>query len=96
MFEIIAVNALLLCQKRPISFSLSAIVTKTDLEFNVSEIDFGHCTIYETVTKSVQLRNRAMLPQEFGFVGLPEVYFTYFSAPTNLTCLVAGMRLHSH
>jgi len=59
-----------------VQFSISAIVTTSDLEFDVSDIDFGHCTIYEAVTKSVQLTNNSMLPQQFGFVGLPEVYFS--------------------
>jgi len=51
-------------------------MTSSDLEFNISNIDFGHCTIYEAVTKSVQLTNYSMLPQQFGFVDLPEVCFS--------------------
>jgi len=63
-------------QKRPVPFCITAVVTTSDLEFDVSDIDFGHCTIYETVTKSVQLTNHSLLPQQFGFVDLPEVGVT--------------------
>ena len=73
-------------QKRPAYFSISAIVTTSDLEFDVSDIDFGHCTIYEAVTKSIRLTNYSMLPQEFGFVGLPEVDFS--SLTYLFTCLI--------
>ena len=57
-------------------FTVSAVVTTSDLEFDVSDVDFGHCTIYEAVIKSIQLTNHSMLPQQFGFVGLPEVELT--------------------
>ena len=67
------------CQKRPVPFSVHAVVTKSDLEFDVSSIDFGHCTIYEAVSKSIRLTNHSMLPQEFGFVGLPEVDLSYLN-----------------
>jgi len=64
---------LLLVQKRPVAFCITAVVTSSDLEFDVSDIEFGHCTIYETLCKSVQLTNHSLLPQPFGFVHLPEV-----------------------
>ena len=70
---------MLFLQKLPVQFSINAIVTTSDLEFNVSDIDFGHCTIYEAVTKSVLLTNNSMLPQQFGFVGLPEVDFSFMT-----------------
>ena len=66
-----------LCQKCPVPFTISAVVTTSDLEFDINNIDFGHCTIYEAVTKSVQLTNHSMLPQKFGFVGLPQVCLTF-------------------
>jgi len=61
-----------------VPFTISAVVTTSDLEFSVNSIDFGHCTIYEAVTKSIELTNHSMLPQEFGFVGLPEVDSTLY------------------
>jgi len=80
---------LLLLQKLTILFSISAIMTTSDLQFDVTNIDFGHCTIYEAITQSVQLTNNSMLPQEFGFVGLPEVAFTVFATDildSHMTC----------
>ena len=65
-----------LFQTRPVPFVVHAIVTNSDLQFNTSEIDFGHCTIYESVRTTIQLTNKSILPQEFGFMGLPEVCCT--------------------
>ena len=43
------------------------------MEFDVTDIDFGHCSIYEAVKKTVRLTNKSILSQRFGFVGIPEV-----------------------
>ncbi|XP_037684741.1 cilia- and flagella-associated protein 74 isoform X4 [Choloepus didactylus] len=59
-------------QVKPVGFTVHAIVTTSDLELSPSEVDFGHCTIYEAVRTQVTLRNHSLLPQEFGFVGLPK------------------------
>ncbi|XP_076966108.1 cilia- and flagella-associated protein 74 [Callospermophilus lateralis] len=59
-------------QMRPVSFTVQAIVTTSDLELSPSELDFGHCTIYEAIRAEVVLYNHSLLPQEFGFVGLPK------------------------
>ncbi|XP_077106223.1 cilia- and flagella-associated protein 74 isoform X1 [Ranitomeya variabilis] len=59
-------------QTRPVSFTVNAVVTTSDLEINPKEVDFGHCTIYEAVQASIQLSNKSILPQEFGFMGIPE------------------------
>ncbi|KAK2188128.1 hypothetical protein NP493_143g01026 [Ridgeia piscesae] len=59
-------------QVRPVSFTVHAVVTYTDLEFDVKNIDFGHCTIYESVKKTVRLTNKSILPQQYGFVGVPQ------------------------
>ncbi|XP_073512979.1 cilia- and flagella-associated protein 74 isoform X2 [Phyllobates terribilis] len=59
-------------QTLPVSFTVHAVVTTTDLEINPKEVDFGHCTIYEAVQASIQLSNKSILPQEFGFMGIPE------------------------
>ncbi|XP_072281754.1 cilia- and flagella-associated protein 74 isoform X2 [Pyxicephalus adspersus] len=59
-------------QTRPVIFTVHAIVTTSDLEINPTEVDFGYCTIFESVQTSIQLTNKSILPQEFGFVGIPE------------------------
>lgn len=60
-------------QAKPVGFTVHAVVTTSDLEMKPSELDFGHCTIYEAVRTEVDLCNHSLLPQEFGFVGLPKV-----------------------
>ena len=57
-------------QNKVVNYSLHAIVTTSDLEFDTTEIDFGHCTIYETVKATVHLTNKSILCQPFGFVKL--------------------------
>ncbi|XP_075695756.1 cilia- and flagella-associated protein 74 isoform X2 [Rhinoderma darwinii] len=59
-------------QARPVSFTVHAVVTTSDLEISPNEINFGHCTIYEAVQASIQLSNKSILPHEFGFMGIPE------------------------
>jgi hypothetical protein len=43
------------------------------MEFDTVDIDFGCCTIYESTKAKIKLTNKSILPQEFGFVGHPEV-----------------------
>ncbi|XP_008582098.1 PREDICTED: uncharacterized protein KIAA1751 [Galeopterus variegatus] len=59
-------------QIKPVGFTVHAIVTTSDLEVSPSELDFGYCTIYEAIKTEVSLYNHSLLPQEFGFVGLPK------------------------
>ncbi|XP_061700894.1 cilia- and flagella-associated protein 74 isoform X2 [Syngnathoides biaculeatus] len=59
-------------QVQPVIYTVQAIVTSSDLKFGQSEVDFGYCSIYQSVKSSVRLTNMSLLPQEFGFVGLPE------------------------
>lgn len=59
-------------QIKPVEFTVHAVVTTSDLELIPSEVDFGYCTIYEAVRAPVSLCNHSLLPQEFGFVGLPK------------------------
>ncbi|XP_064642380.1 cilia- and flagella-associated protein 74-like [Lineus longissimus] len=59
-------------QTRPVPFTVHAVVTSSDLEFDKTDIDFGHATIYESVKTTVQLTNHSILPQKFGFVGIPD------------------------
>uniref|UniRef100_H0VY50 Cilia and flagella associated protein 74 n=1 Tax=Cavia porcellus TaxID=10141 RepID=H0VY50_CAVPO len=60
-------------QTKPVGFTVHAIVTTSDLELRPSMVDFGHCTVYEAIRTSISLCNHSLLPQEFGFVGLPKV-----------------------
>ena len=60
-------------QTRPVPFTVHAVVTNSDLEFDHTNIDFGCCTIYEAVKQTVTLTNHSILPQQFGFVGIPDV-----------------------
>lgn len=62
-----------LFQTKQINFTVHAIVTTTDLVISPAEINFGYCTIYEAVRTNVTLTNKSILPQEFGFVRLPDV-----------------------
>ncbi|EPY86806.1 hypothetical protein CB1_000298007 [Camelus ferus] len=59
-------------QIKPVEFTLHAIVTTSDLELSPSGVDFGYCSIYEAVRTQVSLCNHSLLPQEFGFIGLPK------------------------
>ena len=62
-------------QTRPVPFVVNAVVTTSDLEFNETEINFGRCSVYESVVYSVKLTNHSILPQLYGFLGVPDVSF---------------------
>uniref|UniRef100_G1M4L0 Cilia- and flagella-associated protein 74 n=1 Tax=Ailuropoda melanoleuca TaxID=9646 RepID=G1M4L0_AILME len=59
-------------QIKPVGFTVHAVVTTSDLELSPSAVDFGYCTIYEAIRTQVSLYNHSLLPQGFGFVGLPK------------------------
>ncbi|KAM9342390.1 cilia- and flagella-associated protein 74 [Pholidichthys leucotaenia] len=59
-------------QVQPVHFTVHAVVTSSDLQFDQTEVDFGFCSIYQSVRSSVRLTNLSLLPQDFGFVGVPE------------------------
>ncbi|XP_075413892.1 cilia- and flagella-associated protein 74 [Tenrec ecaudatus] len=59
-------------QVKPVEFTVQAIITTSDLEISPSEVDFGHCTIYEAIRAKITLHNHSLLLQEFGFLGLPK------------------------
>ena len=71
-------------QTRPVPFTVHAVVTNSDVEFDVTDVDFGHCTIYEAVSKRVRLTNKSILSQRFGFVGIPEVQPSFFMTNSSL------------
>ncbi|KAM9034694.1 cilia- and flagella-associated protein 74 [Sarcophilus harrisii] len=59
-------------QKRPVKFTVHAIVTTSDLEIEPKELNFGYVTIYEAVYTTITLTNKSLLPQEFGFISVPK------------------------
>ncbi|XP_064535007.1 cilia- and flagella-associated protein 74 isoform X10 [Pseudopipra pipra] len=68
----VPVTIVIMDKARTANFTVHAIVSSSDLEISPAEINFGHCTIYEAVQANVTVTNKCILPQEFGFVGLPE------------------------
>lgn len=48
-------------------------VTSSDIEFSVENVDFGYCTIHESVVSTVTIENKSSLPQAFGFIDLHDV-----------------------
>ncbi|XP_053941874.1 cilia- and flagella-associated protein 74 [Cuculus canorus] len=68
----VPVTILIMDKAKKVNFTVHAIVTTSDLEISPAQIDFGYCTIYEAVQANITLTNKSILPQEFGFVGLPE------------------------
>ena len=56
-----------------VPFRVMALVTVSDFEFSIESIDFGTCTIHESVIVTIQLSNKSVLPQKFGFIDLPQV-----------------------
>lgn len=59
-------------QTRPVPFAVRATVTSSDIEFSVQDIDFGFCTVLESVRRTVTITNKSVLPQPFGFCGVPD------------------------
>ncbi|KAM7410971.1 hypothetical protein PAMA_021099 [Pampus argenteus] len=59
-------------QVQPVHFTIQAVVTSSDLQFDRTEVDFGYCSIYQFIKSSVRLTNTSLLPQDFGFLGVPE------------------------
>lgn len=60
-------------QTRPVPFTVQAVLTNSDMEFDTTKLDFGCCTIYESVKHTVHLSNKSILPQEYGFLNIPDV-----------------------
>ncbi len=58
-------------QKLPVSFTVCAHVTTTDLIFSPRELNFGPCVLAEDTGVVLRVTNPSALPQTFGFVNLP-------------------------
>ena len=54
-------------------FIVRAMVTGADLKFSVEEVDFGYCTTTESVRQTITMTNQSILPQLYGFCGVPQV-----------------------
>ncbi|XP_062419540.1 cilia- and flagella-associated protein 74 [Pungitius pungitius] len=59
-------------QVTPARFTVQAVVTSSELRFDRTLMDFGFCSIYQSVKSSVRLTNLSLLPQDFGFLTVPE------------------------
>ncbi|KAL1021090.1 hypothetical protein UPYG_G00008690 [Umbra pygmaea] len=59
-------------QVRPVPFMVHAVVTSSDLHFDRTDVNFGNCSIFESVKTSVRLTNLSLLPQDYGFLGIPQ------------------------
>ncbi|EDV24224.1 uncharacterized protein TRIADDRAFT_57490 [Trichoplax adhaerens] len=57
-------------QTRPVIFNVKGEVTVSDIEFSVEGVDFGYCTIHESVISTITIENKSSLPQSFGFIDL--------------------------
>ena len=60
-------------QVQLVHFTVQAVMTSSDLQFDRTEVDFGYCSIHQSIRSSVRLTNMSLLPQDFGFLGVPEV-----------------------
>jgi hypothetical protein len=60
-------------QTLPVKFSIVAVLTRAELEIGKSEVDFGWCGTQESVLSSLDVTNKSLLPQEVGFVELPNI-----------------------
>ena len=48
-------------------------MTSSDFQFDTDHVDFGYCTIFESVRKTINLQNKSVLSQAYGFISAPEV-----------------------
>lgn len=58
-------------QARPLEMYVFGILTERDLVVEKSFINFGSCTIFESVTHRISVTNPTLLVQEYGFLDLP-------------------------
>ena len=65
-------------QTQPVSLTVYAQVTSSDIEFSTPNLDFGSCTVHESVVATIHLTNKSILPQQFGFINLPEVQYLVY------------------
>ena len=59
-------------QTLPLPFTLNAILTRPEISFDKTQINFGTCHMQESVVSTVQLTNHSLLPQKIGFISVPQ------------------------
>ncbi|XP_033944060.1 cilia- and flagella-associated protein 74 isoform X3 [Pseudochaenichthys georgianus] len=59
-------------QVKPVPFTMQAVVTCSELLFDRAQVDFGFCSVNQSLRSSVRLTNTSLLPQDFGFLGVPD------------------------
>ncbi|CAG5086583.1 Oidioi.mRNA.OKI2018_I69.PAR.g11268.t1.cds [Oikopleura dioica] len=59
-------------QTRPLELYVYGIVTDMELKLSTHKIDFGYCTIHESVYHTVTITNPTLLIQDFGFPNIPD------------------------
>ena len=70
----VPVRVLVPDQALPVYYTLRAQLTRGELTFSQSALDFGPCYVTQSLVHHVTLTNESMLPQKFGFVNLkPEL-----------------------
>ncbi|KAI6649747.1 Cilia- and flagella-associated protein 74 [Oopsacas minuta] len=65
-------NFLVKGQTLPLPFTLYATVTRAEIIFDKTQINFGTCHMQECITSTVQLTNNSLLPQKIGFISMPD------------------------
>lgn len=68
----VPVNISVTGQTSSVPFFIKSIVTSSDIELSKHNIEFGQCTIHESVITSINITNKCCLPQDYGFVHLPK------------------------
>ena len=58
-------------QTLPLPFTLFAILTRAEISFDKTYINFGTCHMQESVVANVELTNHSLLPQKIGFISVP-------------------------
>eukprot|EP00002_Diphylleia_rotans_P034806 TRINITY_DN7509_c0_g1_i2.p1 TRINITY_DN7509_c0_g1~~TRINITY_DN7509_c0_g1_i2.p1 ORF type:complete len:601 (+),score=91.24 TRINITY_DN7509_c0_g1_i2:1531-3333(+) len=59
-------------QTLPVYFQLNAQLTYADLIIEPSSIDFGDCSVNESVSVPIKITSKSILAQQYGFVNLPK------------------------
>ncbi|KAH8098961.1 hypothetical protein JL720_1934 [Aureococcus anophagefferens] len=57
-------------QALPVYYTLRAQLTRSDVSFSTTALDYGPCYVTEALSAPVVLTNESALPQKFGFVNL--------------------------
>ena len=64
-------NFIIKGQTLPLPFTLVATLTRAELSFNQTYINFGTCHMQESIVANLELTNHSLLPQKIGFISVP-------------------------